>query len=184
MEFTGVKKAAAGVHGFSVINHKIRISLNLTMTEYAVALYLEDNLKNPKILDPDKVWRDLGLRNINKVIQLLINDKVLKSADPIVFSEIWTAQFNKTEQFDRLWEIFLRKGNKEKSKILFSKVIREVEVSELLKAATAYMKTKDPDPIYRKYIMGLEVWLNPKNKHWEDVHEQPGDTTIKYKRNG
>lgn len=182
MEFIGVKTAVAGIRGSSTINHRARVALGLNMTQYAVACYIEDNIHNKDVLTSSKTWKDLGIRDITMIVRQLQMLHVLEIDTNLKFTDKWNTYFNRDNFFDQLWLIFLQKGNKAKAKSLFEKVIKQVEISVLLKAATAYMKTKDPDPSKRSFIMGLEVWLNPSNKHWEDVHEVKEQETVKYKR--
>jgi len=69
MTFTSTKRSPAGVSGSTIINHKIRVKLDLTCEEYVVADYIYNwQKRNPKEhcpIDNDKeeMFRNIGIRS-------------------------------------------------------------------------------------------------------------------------
>lgn len=151
----------------SNINHKVRVKLGMTCSEYVLLDYLYDlQLKNKKP-SGKIVEKDLGFDKDET--EQLLKALVIKElyAQGGIISDSWKAQFNFAEEFAAFWEIFLKKGNRAKSQINYCKCRRIVDKDVLFDAAERYIKSKEGKE--RQFIKGCESWLNPAEKHWEDV---------------
>lgn len=187
MEFEGVKTAVAGIKGYSTINHRLRVELGLNMSEYAVAIYLyESNLQGTFTANeiPKDTWKKLGLRDIVPIIATLVKKGILiyPGEDNVVFNKIWTEKFNLDDQFDKLFKLFLHKGNKEGAKKKLAECLKIAPFDVIYSGAEKYMKPKSKETSERHFIKALEAWLNPKLRHWEDVHESKEEKKVVYRR--
>jgi hypothetical protein len=75
------------------------------------------------------------------------------------------------EGFLKLWKLYEKKGNKPQA---FKNLIAltQVQRNEMYKKVQEYVKST-PDKAFRK---GLEVYLNKKKEHWNDLIVQPEPT--------
>lgn len=185
MEFEGVKTAVAGIKGYSTINHRLRVELGLNMTEYAVAIYLWDNYQNSQLSEAYnsiESWKKLGLRDIQPITQALTNKGILTVGTGITFTTKWAEKFNIDDQFDKLFKLFLHKGNKQDAKKKLEACLKIAPFDVIYSGAEKYMKPKSKETSERHFIKSLEAWLNPKLRHWEDVHESKEEKKVVYKR--
>jgi len=63
-----------------------------------------------------------------------------------------------------LWAIHA-KGNKQTASLRLTKIVKTVEFEYLKSRLLAYVKHCTEQNIFMK---GLDVWLNPIKKHWDD----------------
>lgn len=165
--------------GTTTIQHKIRQELGITAQEYITMDFLHNNAKNNVIENDisDKFTKFTGYsKDIFNTILNQLHEKSLISfgsaggKDAIGLTPKWTQYFDTDKEFEHIWSnVWLKKGNRANSLMLFKTVRKTVPYEVLLKAAQSYMATKKDTE--RKYIKAFEVWLNPSKKHWEDVLE-------------
>lgn len=185
MEFEGVKTAVAGIKGYSTINHRLRVELGLNMSEYAVAIYLWENHNKDILtiaLNTDESWKKLGFRDIRVICQQLVEKEILVPTTYVIFTTKWIEKFNLDDQFDKLFKLFLHKGNKEDAKKKLAACLKIAPFDVIYSGAEKYMKPKSKETSERHFIKALEAWLNPKLRHWEDVHESKEEKKVVYRR--
>ena len=151
------------IRGTSIINHRIRAKLKLSLAEYCVMQFLFDWVKKepPKYND---FYCELGIDNktLNTIVIKLQNDKFLEN---LKTTTKWNINFtDNSGEFEKLW-LLLPKGNKTKAKQRYIKVIKTIEHAELEAKLRAYIAYCDRCQVLKK---GIDVWLNPVLAHWND----------------
>lgn len=163
------------------INNRIRLELSLTMEEYAIAQVIYEKRKAGLPVNKDVIYYETGIREDEGkyIIKQLEAKGVIerKSENGITRSyttEIWNKYFNIEKEFDSeddenpgFWQIFLKRGNKQQALKTYIKARKVIDEETLKKAAHRYIASKDGEEF--KHIMHASTWLNPDDKHWEDV---------------
>lgn len=182
METETVKSRAwTGVKGSTVINHKLRLIYDLSYPEYIILDYIQwyhEKFPN-KRQDPELLWKMIGCKidaEFKNLLKLLSKKGLLKlvsGTDPSVPnltipepSEVWLKNFDLTADFEKFWSAYGKIGNKEKAKAAYVKARKAVDkdtLDEAMKKYVASLKGTDTYPLH------ASTYLNPKNKHWEDV---------------
>lgn len=158
------------ISGTSVINHRIRINLKLSLEEYVLMDFIHSwNQKNTAPItfgDYFKATGFLSLEGIEekfsrmKTMELLWWDDKKKRVD---VCQEWKNAFKTDALVKELWSIH-PKGNLQTAKERLPKVLLKIQIEMLIPKLKAYIAS-EPDEQYRK---GLDVWLNPKKEHWND----------------
>lgn len=165
-----------GVKGSTLINHRIRIKLNLSFVQYCIMNYLDRiSNKNDKVKIIWNFHEYMGIdeQQAQSEVVSLINTGFLKQepGETIANCTIgkpWRDEFKKpTDSFDELWKI-LPKGSKAKALTKYMEVVQTVSHERLIERRTAYTNWKKSTNTEFQYMMGLDVWLNPKDKNWEN----------------
>ena len=185
MKVVSTPKSAAGILGTSIINHKIRVKLGLTLNEYCVLDFLYSRMiaKKPVLSiakESDALWKDLGVRPFNIVDNVLcLGEKDLieeNKKGEIIPTQLWIDEFEKgwEKEFTTLWDTYGHIGNESEAKARYKLVRKITTLDHLLKRHQVYQKHLDERDWKQK--MQLTVWLNPKKMKWDDDYEvQEGD---------
>lgn len=163
------------IRGTSIINHKIRAKLKLSLAEYCVMQFLFDWVKKT---DPiyDDFYSELGISNesLHSIMRNLNIQGFLVEFKP---TDKWNVHFKDSSgEFEKLW-LLLPKGSKIKAKQRYIKVIKTIEHTELEAKLKAYIAYCDRCGVLRK---GLDVYLNPTLQHWNDLNYE--DKSMKFKK--
>lgn len=158
--------------GTSIIEHGIRIDLNLSIPQYVVADFIYVYNKTYKTYSPTfrQYWTETGLlpEEVNAIIKELAAKQIIYMAKRIELTNRWVTKFNDDAQFDQLWQIY-NVGNKQEARENFLACKKIVTFDVLLERLTFYKGTiTDP-----KYAMHLKKFLDPKYKRWEDIGGKP-----------
>lgn len=173
------------VTGFTTINHRIRTELKLTTSAYIIADYLHSICKDGIVKEfPTSetmfLFTGCGKEEIAYAInELVIRMIITTNGNSATLLPKWLDYFDTDAEFEKLWTLWLKKGNKAKALKNYKAVRKTVAYEVLSKAAEAYMASKKDSE--RQFIKGFEVWLNPVNKHWEDVIVSPVQAKEPYK---
>ena len=158
-------------NGISVINHKKRIELSLTIEEYVFLDFIwSTNKKQQTPIAFIQYLKFLGMLPVEvkllfakmKEKNLLVWDEKKKRVD--IYTK-WKDAFNTNNQFDELWKIH-PKGNKNISRERLSKVLDKIPFDELTTRLKKYLADCKNTQRFEK---DLATWLNPKNEHWNDA---------------
>lgn len=173
--FTAHPNAHAGVKGITSIHHKLRLKLNLSFEEYCLVDFFHGwNNKYPdKKVTFDDILKATGMYDraiLNTTISGLYDRKILHKAFNPMPCKDWQNWFDHDEAFEKLWETFDRKGNKAQALKVYRQVVKQVGAAVLQTAAEKYVAGPGINWTYRAH---LSTWLNPDNKHWEDLGEKP-----------
>jgi predicted transcriptional regulator len=178
MEF--IAKATKQIKATLIINTHVRVALELTMEEYAVANSIYETKKAGKPVLISAIHFETGLVEdaIREIIEVLkekgiIDIKQEGEKRRAHLTDKWNKLFNIDQEFDNedelnpgFWQIFLKRGNKQQSKVAYTKARKIVDADTLRSAATRYIASKDGEEF--KHIMHASTWLNPDVRHWED----------------
>jgi hypothetical protein len=179
---TFVVKEINRTHGSSVINHKIRIKLKLTMEEYCLLdLIHRLNIKD-KPLNYDRIERYIGMDvEAAKVNLLSLFKKGLveryKDTKKIIINPIWSKIHNTVLEDD--FEVFWRKekgiswtGSKSEAKVKYKSARESYTADFILEKKRAYFEfLSQPEMSYRT-VMNAARFLNPKNEHFNESWEE------------
>ncbi len=174
------KKTGPVIKEFITINNRIRLQLKLTMEDYVLYDTIAALREAGKPLSKDILYQHTGIPQelikgkIEKgLITKMLVEKTVGAKKIICTSDVWNEKFNTMKDFDSdeslspgLWQIFLKRGNKQAAIVMFKKAIKVVPIELLKEKATQYIESKDGEEM--KHIMHLSTWLNPMYKHWED----------------
>lgn len=159
-------------NGKTIIDHKIRVELELEFDEYVFMdfLYTINKDKSQK-LTYDIAFKKTGIvrEDINSIVKACMLRGLIekdKHGKWIVLDK-WNKHFDVDKDFNEFWEIFKKRGSKVEAQKHFTKTIKLVEKDKLFNAAKKYIASVS-DPIY---IMHASKFLNPNFKRWEDVVE-------------
>ena len=158
-------KLYAGVHGRTVIDHRIRCKLGLTVDEYVVLDFIYCQLK-PGEEALEESWKRIGMQpeEMNTILKGLNTRKIEAITE-------WNAEFAVDSDFEEFWtNIFKKHGNRKDSEAKYAACRKLVDKSILHSRALRYVETR---PDFPNFTKAAEVWLNPKKRHWED--RLPGD---------
>lgn len=167
---------APRITGATTINHALRIKLRLTLDEYAIIeMFYRFQTSNKKI-DADSIWKELGMTVYDCVKAwegAKLKGAISKSGPRYLFCDAWLRHFNAYEDFEELWKVWLaaanKPGNKRMAQRCYTKSRALIEKDQLHASADKYLKSvKDKD-----FVMHLSTWLNPRNRHWENVIKEP-----------
>ena len=184
MKIKAVKNATAGIHGSTVINHKIRVKLDLTCSEYVVLEYLyERNTVGKKTTvygEMNDLWKALGMRSDSFAEHVvdLIDLGYIEESNGIIVTEKWIKEFQDPHGgFGEFWKVYGKVGNKENARKMFLKAIKEVTFDHLIIRHAEYVKHLKNTPWKGK--MHCSTWLNPSFKRFDDdyaVEEREEET--------
>lgn len=180
-------------NGITIINHRIRLKLGLTMEEYAMLDFIHNKcfLQN-KDFTFERIERYTGLdkdQAAKVIYELNARGMIYKKEGKIHVSNQWAEKHG--QETDDAFEIFWQKeenkswpGSKKVAKTLFMKLLDLGITTEFLIARKrAYFDyLRQPEASYRQTMMAT-VFLNEKteryNEPWEDYTAE-----LKGKRNG
>jgi len=164
-----VKQNRYIVFGTSLINHKIRLELEISNDEYVFLdflKYMQDQSIN-KITWGD-LWRKIGLdhRDLPPIWRSLKEKGLVYRHESgiVTTSQKWDDMFSAKINFDELWSIY-PKGNKQQAREMYKRAIRIQEHTALVEAYKKYVDWCEATDTFRK---NTSSWLNPKFRYWED----------------
>ena len=174
MKFTATKNAFAGIHGSTIINHKIRVKLDVTCSEYCILEHIynlnKQGIKVTAYGEIDTLWESLGMRptNFAEYVTDLIDLKYIEEANGLVVTEKWYKEFTTAyeERFEEFWNVYGIIGNKEQARKMFLKAVKEDTYDHLIQRHAIYvghLKTCN-----WKGKMHCSTWLNPISKRYND----------------
>lgn len=174
------QKALAAITGSSTVDHRTRIALKLNCNEYIVAQFIDlHGLETDIEIRRKHVYKKLGM-GLNEFHAYLLTLEKKGFVKDLKLTELWTNAFEKKAEFEQLWICFNKKGNKQTAKERFYKVIKLINVDELLLRGKTYQDNvahKDFD-----YRLGLDTYLQPDKKRWMDTSSTPTKTNNEQKR--
>ena len=170
------------VIGHTTINHKIRITLNLTCDEYCL-IDLIEKCKSKKIkFTYEESYKRLGYEKevVNAIMNQLQGRKLLKWEEKeFRVTKLWIEQFEiSQEEFDAFWEPMKFQGrtirwtgSKFDAQKKYIKARREYEGSYLYFQKQNYFRLLFEKP--ERPIMAASVFLNMETKRFiEEFHTQ------------
>lgn len=169
-------------HGSSVINHKVRMKLNLTMEEYCLLdLIHRLNLKGKEV-NYDRIERYIGLNmEAGKSTLLSLHKKGFiarnGSSTQIIVNKIWSKIHETVMEDD--FEVFWRKekgiswtGSKKEALVKYKSTRESYTADFILEKKRAYFEFLSQPEMSFRQVMNAARFLNPKNEHfnepWED----------------
>jgi hypothetical protein len=167
-----------GVTGFSVIDHRVRLKLNLSVIDYIIL----DAVAQITIVDNIKFT---GLKKLRTIVgidesELLVIVKDLIRRELLVPSEkyryvpylLFLSSLKYDEGFEYLWRMFKTKGslgNKQTALKAYKGAIKVSPLKEIVVGANNYWASKAPDAEHKLH---LSTFLNPDNKMWLDQYRK------------
>ena len=169
-------------HGSSVINHKVRMKLKLTMEEYCLLDLIHRLNLRGKDLNYDRIERYIGTdMETGKNTMLALHKKGLiyrlKDNSQIQINTIWSKIHNTVIEDD--FETFWRKENgrswtgSKKEAMMKYKQARESYTSDFIleKKRSYFLFLSQPEMSYRQ-VMNAARFLNPKFEHFNEPWEE------------
>lgn len=160
----------------TIIDHKKRLELELTMDQYALADAIEQVIDKYKDFDSkrdyDRIYRRTGIkREFYPSLGKALFVKDIISPIPETNKYILTAKWkgNNEEiikkEFEKLWIRSGKVGNKQAAFKMFKKAVKEDPIEYLFSRWSlyeAFLKTSTQSQLH------LSSWLNPENKRYND----------------
>ena len=172
-----IGKENAGIHGSTVINHHIRVKLDITAMEYVILEYVYSRMKEGKKTsifgEVDDLWKAIGIRpeEFSDYINDLMDLKFIEPGNGVEVTDKWVKEFADAniEKFEEFWETYGKVGNKETARKMFLKAIKESTYKHLLIRHAEYVKHLKN--VEWKGKMHCSTWLNPVYKRYDDDYE-------------
>jgi len=157
------------VVGSSIINHKIRVKLNLTNDEYILADFIKQwQDKHTTRITYGDLWKATGLEpNILPIIWKGLKEKniVYRHETGIVTTTtVWDSEFDVLSQFEDFW-LIAPKGNKASARKMYERAIKVVTHETLCEKYKVYTKWCNDTDTFKK---DTSSWLNPQYQYWND----------------
>jgi hypothetical protein len=171
------QNSSAGVHGRTIINHKVRSKVNISCNEYVIMDFIMNlffECKKP--FDPktheEKLYKAIGcyFYQIEVPIQGLITKGLLSCEEGLYLTtEKWDQHFNHVDvetEFAELWNKYGAKGNRKTALNYYRTLKKEGVTYEHIDAQMdiylEFIKLTDT------YIMHLSSFLSPGFKKYDD----------------
>ncbi len=157
-ELKATKHLYAGVRGKTIIDHRIRLKLGLTMEEYAIMDVLtRDKTYSHSVTEEILFQTGVCQHDFEKFLVTLNSDSM----------DRWKKEFDVDQGFFEFWEFIYKKhGNRADAQKKYAEARKLVDKDYLHERARKYIATR---PNFPEYTKAAEVYLNPKKKHWEDL---------------
>lgn len=161
------------VKGKSIIDHSIRLQLKLTLEEYVLLDFIHTwNASKKDAATFRNFYIATGIiqadtkHYLNKMKDkgLIVWDAKHKRVEAF---QRWVNVFSSDGLLDELWKIHA-KGSKVKARERLPKVLKKITFEELKQKYQAYITACKSAGKEFEFIKGLDVFLNPKNEHWND----------------
>jgi hypothetical protein len=158
------------VLGISIINHRVRLKLNLSLSEYVFIDYIKKHQddKDTRITYAD-IFGNTGLKpsEIPDLWKSLKEKKLVYRHETgiVTTTPLWDDHFMQKDNFHTFWNLNVY-GNRNKAFVQFERCIKLVSFDVLVSKYKDYLKWCDETDTFK---MMASTWLNPKLKHWEDV---------------
>lgn len=189
IDFKNIRSQARSPIGTTIIDHKIRFNLGLTLAEYCMMSLIVDLKIKKKPVDYDRIEIYLGFskEQAMKILKSLLEKEFIQKHETgITVTVKWTSSFLID---DSEFEEFLL--NKDTGKMFWTgsrKDIREKYIlarrhyshEHLMKQKYWYQKLLEHPEMKFRNVMGGSVWLNLKTERFnEDWKEQYQDLVAK-----
>lgn len=161
------------ITGTSVIIHKVRVELGLTMREYVILDFIHTwhSTKKSKITFGD-IWKGTGVR-----IRMVENLYQRLKAKDLLFMDVdgkvkttknWNDKFNPDLLFEELWPM-IKTGNKQVAKTQFKKCLKVDTFENIKNGLQNYIDfLKQVEWMAPQH---LSTFLNPKKKEWQTLFD-------------
>ena len=175
-------KAVDKIHGSTMIDHKIRCDMELTMEEYCIMELLYRRNKEDKPFDYDTILRYTGINiewaekivaglNIRKFIILPKDSKKLRTCQQ------WSSMHNKQThtEFDTFWRKSGRimwTGSKAASLRIYLKLRLKYTAMQLLKAKKDYFEFLNLKENQYRQVMACNRFLNQSDENFNQPWTQ------------
>jgi len=164
------------ITGTSLINHKMRVKLNLTIAEYAVMVYSENVEINKKLISSETVWSALGVsfELFIKIREMLVEKGFLEKGTKKILPK-WKDAFGNTEEyFELFWAAiviadsrYTWPGSKADAKKKFLVALKDKGFDYLMRQKKYYF-TVIHESTFDRAVMGCPVFLSPVTKRYEE----------------
>lgn len=178
MELKSRKHSYAGVKGATVINHRIKIKLDISIVQYVVLDFLflfkkENNRIFNQVQDQDEMYKHMGARPYEAFMTFDERCKIYYAinGDYYQTTSLWDIEFEDAIQreFEKFWELYGKIGNKKNAEKMYLRTRKEVTEVHLQKRLEVYNNHLNTERFSFKDKMHLSSWLNPKLKKFNDV---------------
>lgn len=173
------------INGYSYINHKVRVKLNLTCSEYVMMELIEKAELARKILTDELVYKKTGFND--KARWIIINNLIEKGMILNAFDGVttttdkWKNAFgNYQVEFKKFWfkngRVFFP-GSKKKTLVLFRKVRKGHGLDYLIYQRDQYDRYLDlvhKTGFNRQKMVG-ERWLDPEDEYFKTDWKKMAD---------
>lgn len=164
------------ITGSSLINHRMRAKLNLTVAEYSVMLFSEHAELTQKLISSDTVWASLGMQfDLFVTIRNRLVDKgFLENGSKKILPK-WKDAFGNTEEFfEKFWAPIVISdtryswpGSKADAKKKFLIALKEKGFDYLMTQKKYYF-TVINESTFDRAVMGCPVFLSPQTRRYEE----------------
>ena len=188
LTLVGDDKTHIGVIGFSVIDHRIRMKLKLSIIDYVIldAIAQITVVDNFKFSGLDKLRAITGIdpHELQPIVSNLIQKDLLVKNEKYMYipCPLFLNAVGYDQMFEYLWRMFKNKGslgNKAIAKKAYVKAIKVSPLKEIVQGAQNYWTSKAEDSEFKIH---LSTFLNPENKMWLDKFKKI-ETESRYKGN-
>lgn len=156
--------------GRSLILHRQRIQLGLSMEEYALMAFIETRKAKNLPVSYDKIEKYLGIDPIHakELLIMLKQKELIRNEKGIVITDKWFSVFEISEkEFEDFWNINSKPcwpGSRKESLKMYIKARKLFDKDFLLQQRNAYFKfLQEPENEYRSK-MSCSTFLNPENE--------------------
>jgi len=165
------------IRGKTIINHKKRIKFDITTSEYCFLEAVETIIKKYKKFHAKNNYMDMYKINgftFNEYKQLgriLISKDLIKNNNNLlIISDDWLNYSLISEKdFEELWLLLGKVGNKRNALEMYSRAIKEVtDHKHLIERAKLYLKYLAST---EQFQMHISSWLNPKYMKFDDEYK-------------
>jgi len=150
--------------GTSLVNHKKRIKLSLTVDQYITMLFIDESYQRKRLINEDMVYKHLGYRMVEFTVHChFLRKHGYLNYNAYIPTLSWTKEFkDATTKFEEFWKI-LNTGNKQKAKDAYNKcLVAGIDEDRIIAGAKSYSKNK---PDYQSF-MHASSFLNHRNEEW------------------
>jgi len=180
------------VHGTTPIHHKTRIALKLTMEEYCMAHLVEKVNAENKVLDYERVYTNIGIKEteeVDRIVKSLFEKKILKKVGGLpVVTAAWTEahRVSLDENFEKFWSPAYDRswtGSKPLAKERYSQLLENVSHDYLLAQKLAYFSYLKLAENAFRHTMQASEFLHPKYERYAEDWAKQSEEIVS-RRNG
>lgn len=150
MEETFVADGAlyTGVRGKTIIDHRVRIQLELSLMEYILIDFIFNFYQaHPCVMFTEAdIWKATGYHFDHRTKQILAELRArgmiqIVSSDSYYYlpGVAWQKKFNADASFDEFWELWQKVGSKQKAKEAYRKALKIIDQETLFVKAKEYI---------------------------------------------
>lgn len=185
------KSARPEITGSSIINHKVRVKLQLNCSQYCYMQYIADSFKKNAFIDQMDVYKAIGMdANQQKSLadELIIKSFLYIDQHGIVFpTDKWASGWPKLEvEFDEFWKKDGKNcwtGSKKEGLSLYIKARKKIDKETIIAQRNRYFEflviTRKTG--FNRSASSVEKWLDPKKEmYMEDFAQYIEDLKLRY----